>query len=148
MNHILSMTYKDFQDFPFVHYWIIIDFMIMFLTLCYVYLSKLFIIESEITKNLYTLHFLQTEEMEQMEEFASPENTPSPSCDGDCKDEDPPKSDEEAQKDEPEDSEQSIGSHNAYETVSEDFDPDNMTDEQIKMKELKDLRNDLEFKLY
>lgn len=42
--------------------------MIMFMTLGYVYLTKLFIVESEITKNLYTLHFVQEREMANMEE--------------------------------------------------------------------------------
>jgi hypothetical protein len=59
INHIFSLSWKDFQDHPYVHFWMIIDFMVMFLTLSYVYMTKLMIINSEITKNIYSLHFIQ-----------------------------------------------------------------------------------------
>jgi hypothetical protein len=79
MNHIFSMTWVEFQAYPYVHFWIIIDFMIMFLTLGYVYMTKLILINSEITKNIYSLHFLQEEQIE-AEEIASAEKINSDSA--------------------------------------------------------------------
>ena len=57
-NHFFSMTYEQFQAHPYVHFWIITDFTVMFLTLGFVYMTRLMIINSELTKNIYSLHFL------------------------------------------------------------------------------------------
>ena len=40
-----------------------IDFTVMILTLGFVYVTRLMIINSEMTKNIYSLHFLQDEEV-------------------------------------------------------------------------------------
>ena len=42
-----------------IDYWIIIDLIILFLSQSYISISLYMKVSGEITKNLYTLHFLQ-----------------------------------------------------------------------------------------
>jgi len=44
---------------PLLHFWIIIDMVIMFFTLPYTYFSKVFMFTGEITKNVFTLYQVQ-----------------------------------------------------------------------------------------
>ena len=44
---------------PFLTYWILVDMIIMFLTLPYVYMSQLIMISGEVTKNIFTLYQVQ-----------------------------------------------------------------------------------------
>lgn len=57
---ILHFTQFDnialIHDLPLLNYWIMFDTVIMFLTLPYVSLSKLMIVQGEITKNVFTLY--------------------------------------------------------------------------------------------
>ena len=51
---------------PYPHLWIILDCLLMFLTLGYVYMTQLMKVYGEITKNLFSLYFLQTQEIEKL----------------------------------------------------------------------------------
>ena len=59
INHLVNLSEKDFHDLPYIHYWIIIDCILMFFTLAYVYVTQLMIVNSEITKNIFSMYFLQ-----------------------------------------------------------------------------------------
>ena len=49
----------DFHHQAYVTYWIMIDLIIMFFTNPYIVLCQKFQVDSEITKNIYTLFFVQ-----------------------------------------------------------------------------------------
>ena len=60
---INSMMKQDEITFhkkvPTVHYWIVIDCVLMFFTIFYVYLVQKMMQQGEIIKNIYSLHFIQ-----------------------------------------------------------------------------------------
>ena len=39
ISHLLNLSYEDFQAEPYIHFWIILDCIIMFTTLGFVYLT-------------------------------------------------------------------------------------------------------------
>ena len=59
LNYLNNLTPEEFNSLPYIHIWIIIDCCLMFLTLAFVYLTQKMIRKSEITKNIYSLVFIQ-----------------------------------------------------------------------------------------
>mmetsp|Transcript_39558 Transcript_39558/g.60445 ORF Transcript_39558/g.60445 Transcript_39558/m.60445 type:complete len:423 (-) Transcript_39558:1026-2294(-) len=57
--HMVSMTSDQMHDVPLLSYWILVDMIIMFLTLPYVYISQLIMLSGEVTKNIFTLYQVQ-----------------------------------------------------------------------------------------
>ena len=53
------------QDLPLLNYWILFDTVIMFLTLPYVALAKILILNGEITKNIFTLYQVQKKKLKE-----------------------------------------------------------------------------------
>lgn len=60
IKHMLSLTYEQFHMSSYMTYWIIIDCILMFTTQLYNFMGNLLKVKSEIQKNIYTLHFIQT----------------------------------------------------------------------------------------
>lgn len=50
---------------PLLNYWILFDTVIMFLTLPYVALAKILILNGEITKNIFTLYQVQKKKLKE-----------------------------------------------------------------------------------
>lgn len=59
MNHLISMDENDFHGQPLVHYWLIVDCIIMFFTIFYVYVVQIMKLKNELHKNMFSLHFKQ-----------------------------------------------------------------------------------------
>ena len=60
IKHMLSLTYEQFHMSSYMTYWIIIDCILMITTQLYNFMGNLLKVKSEIQKNIYTLHFIQT----------------------------------------------------------------------------------------
>ena len=60
INFLSNLPGEDWHKDPFFIYWVIIDCTIMFLQIGFVYLGQFLVIQSDITKNIYTLYFLQS----------------------------------------------------------------------------------------
>jgi hypothetical protein len=56
------------HNHPYYFYWIIIDCLIMFLSLAFKYLSNFMKISGEVTKNIYTLQYVQSQKLKIPEE--------------------------------------------------------------------------------
>lgn len=75
IHYLTSLTQQEFHSKAYIYYWMIIDCTIMLLVLGYVNLSQSLFIESDITKNIYSLYFLQSghkyEDMKKSDESIS-----------------------------------------------------------------------------
>jgi len=58
-NYLFGLSTDFYSSAPYVHFWIVFDCCMMLLSLIYIYLTQLMIVQSEITKNIFSLHFLQ-----------------------------------------------------------------------------------------
>ena len=58
LKHLIDIR-ENIHYFPYFTYWVMIDIIIMFFCLSYSYLTQRMQIEGEITKNIYTLYFIQ-----------------------------------------------------------------------------------------
>mmetsp|Transcript_8499 Transcript_8499/g.14296 ORF Transcript_8499/g.14296 Transcript_8499/m.14296 type:complete len:728 (+) Transcript_8499:520-2703(+) len=61
--HIVSLSQEQIHDMPLLNYIIIVDMIIMFFTLPYVYFSQFIMVEGEITKNIFTLYQVQRKKL-------------------------------------------------------------------------------------
>ena len=59
MDFLLTGGLQAFQDNPYANFWIMFDSFVTISILGYVYVSQLMMIKGEVTKNLYTLSYLQ-----------------------------------------------------------------------------------------
>jgi len=57
--YLVGISQELMHNIPLIHYWVIIDMVIMFFTLPYSYFSKLMMRTGEITKNIFTLYQVQ-----------------------------------------------------------------------------------------
>jgi hypothetical protein len=64
LNYMIALDKKEFHKYPLVNYWMIIDCFLMITSIFYTYLSQQFMINNEITRNIYSLYFLQRQEIE------------------------------------------------------------------------------------
>jgi len=61
LNHLFKLSAEEFNANATMNFWIMIDCILMFCTIGYVYLTQFMMIHTEITKNIYTLYFIQFE---------------------------------------------------------------------------------------
>ena len=66
-NHFFNEEEGKFHSDVYFHYWVIIDCILMLFTIGYGYAAKYLQIEGEITRNVYTLVFLQDKRLLELE---------------------------------------------------------------------------------
>ena len=66
IKHLSEIDSKTFHEEAYNTYWIIIDCFLLFLTQGYNYLCELMKTKSEVTKNVFSLHFVQRQKIEEM----------------------------------------------------------------------------------
>ena len=59
LNYWLTGGRTKFQTVPYANFWIMFDLLVMIALLAYTYMSQFMMITGEVTKNLYSLAFLQ-----------------------------------------------------------------------------------------
>ena len=59
VNFLIEYGWSFIQAAPFANYFLIFDLIMTITTLGYIYFSQIMIIQSEITKNIYTLSYMQ-----------------------------------------------------------------------------------------
>jgi len=71
--HMIKMPKDHLYTVPLLTYWILVDMIIMFLTLPYVYVSQLIMLSGEVTKNIFTVYQVQRRKLRERRSNAKQE---------------------------------------------------------------------------
>ena len=65
LNYSLLVASDEINQNPLIHIWLIVDCVLMLCLFLYVYLTHKMIVSSELTKNMYSLHFCQMKQIQE-----------------------------------------------------------------------------------